>query len=404
MAGENGGGAFIIAYAVAVLIAGLPLLTFEVAIGRRHGKGIVGTLRAIDRRLLAAGMLIACAGFFVLAYYLVVTGWTLGYLITAPGGNEQGFADFAASWRPVVMFAVAALVTFVIVLMGVSRGIERTSKLLMPLLGVIIVGMAAYGMTLSGRGEALRFLFNIDGGALLDPKVWANAFGQAFFSLGVGQGVMLTYGSYLRGRSNLLPSTTAVAGLDGAVALLAGLVVFPVVFTVGFSPASGSDLAFNTLPLVFHRLHAGAVLATAFYLLLFLAAISSSVSILQMTVAALRDFFRWSHARAAWATLAPLLGLGMVSALSYSPLALRLAGKPVLDQFDGAMGDFGLAVMGLLTIYILFWKLGPAEAVDAVSDGPQALLIRAGFFLGRYLAPLGIIAALVTAAYDRIAF
>lgn len=402
VAGENGGGTFLIPYAVAILACGLPLMMFELAAGREYRLGVFGTIQAIAPRYRFIGGAIGAIGLIIVSYYLVVTGWTLGYLIYTPLGMDVSFTDFSDSWGPLVFFLVSAGITVSIVLLGINRGIEATSKMLLPLLAAIVVIMAAYGMTLPGRAAALDFLFQFRPRELLEPLVWANAFGQAFFSLGVGMGVLVTYGSYLDRRGDIPGLARVVVGADTLIALFSGLIIFPMVFSFGYSPEAGAQLAFETLPRVFEQMRLGTLLGSVFYLLLFLAATTSAVSILQMVVAVVADRMTWSHRRSTWALLAPLLLLGTASALSYSPMHLTIFGRPVLDALDGTVGTFGLLVAGLLTSVALFWLGRPQRLVVQVAENPNAWVGRSGLFLGRYLLPLALIGTLIALAVSEL--
>ncbi|MBI4202629.1 MAG: sodium-dependent transporter [Chloroflexi bacterium] len=403
LAGSNGGGAFLIPYLVGIAVCGLPLLMFEYAAGRHYRLGVMGAFKAMSRRYEVVGLAIAAMVFFILSYYLVVAGWTLGYLIATPIGKEAGFSAFTATWWPVACFVVTAVVCCGVVMLGVTKGIERTSRALLPLLAVVIVLMAGYGMTLEGRGEALSFLFKPDLSALGDPLVWARGFSQAFFSLGVGMGVMITYGSYMARESAIARSSVIVASGDVSVALLAGLAIFPLVFTFGGPPGAGPQLAFETLPQVFSHMPGGMLVGSAFYLLLFVAALTSAVSMLQVVAATISDRTGWSTSRATRWLVLPLLGLGLLSALSYAPADLRFFGQPVLDLMDTTFGTFGLLVGALVTCIAIFWLADGLAMKEQVGHGaPRRFVAWSGFLLGRYVAPITLLASLATLAASLI--
>ena len=394
VAGENGGGTFLIPYLIALVFCGAPLLVYEIAAGRYYRQGIIGTMQSISPRLWILGAVVALIGFVLLSYYLVITGWTLGYLVQTPLGATTSFDNFASSWSPVVFFFLALAIALTIVVLGVSRGIENASKLLLPLLAAIVVGLAAYGLTLDGSNEALTFLFKPEFGELMNVRVWAEAFGQAFFSLGVGMGVLLTYGSYMGERDSIPGAFITIASADTLVALLAGLVVFPIVFTFGFSPAEGPQLAFDTLPAIFETVRFGTALGTAFYLLLFTAATTSAVSLLQTLGAALSDRWGWSPVRGAITLAIPLAGLGSLSALSYSPVNLTLAGARVLDVMDSSIGTYGLLLGGLITSGVLFWAGKPDLLLKQVHGQGHSWKAKTGLALGKYILPAALVATL----------
>lgn len=395
MAGENGGGTFLIPYFVGILLCGIPLMTFEIAAGRRYRSGIIGAVQAINPRFWVLGAAIALIGFIFLSYYLVITGWTLSYLVSTPLARDTDFNAFSNSWAPLAFFLIATAIAVLIVGLGIAKGIERVSKVLLPLLVVILVLIAAYGLTLSGRAEAVSFLFQPQFSELLNPQVWANGFGQAFFSLGVGLGVLVTYGSYLDDDNNITGSVLVVSGADTIVALIAGLAIFPIVFSFGQSPSSGPQLAFETLPVIFKQMPLGSIVGTSFYLLLFVAATTSAVSLLEMVVRSVADRLSWSHVRSLIWTVLPLLALGTLSALSYSPVHLDIWGRPVLDLLDTAMGTFGLLLGGLLTSLALFWMCPPETLIGQVGGSRSGSIGQLGFFLGKFVLPVALIFILV---------
>lgn len=398
IAGENGGGSFLLAYAVAIFLCGLPLLVFEVAAGRQYRRGILGTAKGIRPSLWFLGAGVAIIGFIILSYYLVVTGWTFGYLLSSPLGLDTSFDAFGSSWRSLVFFGLATGLSFTIVLLGVNSGIERASKALLPLLVVIISLMAGYALTLPGRSEALAFMLRPDYSQLLLSETWANAFGQAFFSLGVGMGVLVTYGSYQKRGASISKSGIAIVGADSIIALLSGLIVFPLVFSFGYSPAAGPQLVFETLPEVFQQMHLGVLVGSLFYLLLFIAAITSAVSLLEMAGTALSDGLGWPRIKSTLVTLGPLLALGSLSALSYSPVDLRLFGNPVLNILDTAAGTIGVLVGGLFTSIAIFWMGKTELLIDQVRNNGDARWATFGFLLGKYVVPPALMLTLIFTA------
>ena len=395
IAGENGGGVFILAYLVAVLVVGAPLMMFELAAGRRYAGGVYGTIRAMAPRAKLLGAGIALVSFVILSYYLVVASWTLGYVGITASGSGTTFESFTGSWAPALLFVATLAIGGAIVLRGVSQGIEAASMLLMPVLAVIVLGLAAYGLSLPGRGDALRFLFQPETSALLDPQVWAAAVSQAFFSLGVGTGVLMAYGSYMERRVGVRDASAVVVSADTSVAILAGLAIFPIVFTFALAPAAGPQLAFEALPRVFEQIAFGRVLGTAFYLLLFVAATTSVVSLMEGASAALSDWLGWARRRAILGLAAPLIALGALSALSYSPVGLTIAGRPVLDALDGTVGTVGLVATGLATTIAIFWLGRPGDVAQEIGEGAEGAAGRALFLMGRFLLTPALVAVLV---------
>jgi NSS family neurotransmitter:Na+ symporter len=402
VAGENGGGAFIVAYLIAVVVCGAPLMMFELAAGRRYAGGAFAVVRAIAPRYRLAGVAIALAGFALLSYYTVVAGWTLGYAGITAAGLDPDFGGFADSWAPTALFLLTGALGLGIVLRGVRNGIEAASRLLLPVLTVLLVAMMVYALTFEGRSQALEFLFNVEWAALGEPAVWARAIGQAFFSLGVGCGVLITYGSYMGEEAPVRNSAAVVASADTAIALIAGLAIFPLVFTFAVPPASGPQLAFDTLPQLFGSIGLGRVIGTAFYLLLFMAAITSLVSLIEGTAASLRDWRGGTRRQGVVWLGAAMLVAGLPSALSYSPLAWTIGGRPVLDAVDSVVGTYGLLAGGLVTVVALFWLGDPRLITRDIGEGARGRAATALVAVGRYLVTGALVAVLAGAFFTQL--
>lgn len=400
VAGENGGGAFVLAYLISVLLLGAPLMMFEFAAGRRHAGGVFGVFRAISPRASIAGAGVAVVAFLILSYYAVVAGWTLGHAGIMGLGIEPDFEAFSDSWASFALFGVSVLVMGGIVLRGVEGGIEAASRTLLPFLTLALLAIAIYSLTLEGRAQALEFLFEPRFEALLEPRVWANAMGQAMFSLGVGTGVLVTYGGYMRSQTGVRDSTALIAGADTIIALVAGIAVFPIVFTFAVAPAAGPELAFDALPVMFEDLAVGRFVGTAFYLLLFFAALTSMISMMEGAAGSLADVMQWTRTRAVWVLLPLLLLTGSISALSYSPVHLTLFGEPVLDRMDSLFGTFGLMLSGLATAIVVFWVGKPKTIADEIGAGARGSAGKAVIFVGRYLVTGAITATLLATALD----
>lgn len=376
LAGENGGAAFVLVYLAAVVFVGLPLLLNELALGRRGGMDVVGSLRVV-----APGTLWAWAGFLcmacclvVLSYYSVIAGWALAYAATTAAGIRVDFAAFAASPGPVIVsFGLFLAMTVAIVQAGVSSGIERWSRRLMPLLWVLMVVVLVRSLTLPGAGAGVRYYLQPDF-SKLDAQVVLKAVGQVLFSLGVGWGLLITYAAYLD-RSHPLPrSALWVAILDTGVALLAGLMIFPAVFALGRDPAGGTSLTFQVLPDVFARMPGGLVMGTLFFLLLVVAALTSTIAMLEVPVAWLVRERGWNRRRAAMAVGAVAFLLGVPSALSVGAVEflsqVHWAGQTgLMDILDQVFGTALLLVISLLLSLLTGWRWSPAAAAAEVARG-----------------------------------
>jgi len=360
--GVYGGGAFVLVYLGCILLIGLPLMYAELIIGRRGGKDVLGALRALTKSKSIAGKVLSyltgfmsiASGFLILSFYAVVAGWAVHFLAVSLGvvpGAELGvkgvFASVAGSpmlssvWHTVFM-----VMTIGVVVAGIHGGIERICKILMPLLVVILLGLLVYvGMT-GGLNQSLAFLFKPDFSRLTGKAV-LEALGHAFFTLSLGMGAMVTYGSYLKNEKHVIRDGVAVAALDTVIALLAGTVIFAVVFSGGLDAAAGPGLLFQTLPQLFVNMPGGTVVAVLFFLLIIFAAWSSAVSLLEVVVAYFVDERGWSRKKATWTMGGAIWAVGLASACSGA----------VLEALDKLTTMCLLPVGGLLIAIAAGWML-----------------------------------------------
>jgi neurotransmitter:Na+ symporter, NSS family len=353
--GQNGGGAYLIPYLISIVAFAIPLMILELAAGRHFKGTVVAAFSAVHRRLATVGWLIYTIVFCILSYYLVITGWILAYLVAAILDRDLAFDEFTGTLEPLVYFLIASVLTVITVSLGVREGIERLSRYVMPLAFLILIGLVIYAFTLSGFGDAASFLVSPDFAVLGEPSIWSAAVGQAFFSLSVGFAVLMVFAAYLDPDANIVSLAGFIAIADLAVAVLAGLVIFPIVFTQGLEPTLGAQLAFTTLPTAFNTLPGGQLIGIAFFLMVFLAALTSAVSMLEANVAAVMESTGRSRRFVAAALFIPLLGLGAAPALSYTSLDLTLADSRVLDFMDDTLGTFGLPISALILAVVFRW-------------------------------------------------
>lgn len=356
LVGENGGGAFLFAYAVAVIFVAIPFAALELAAGRQSHGSVIASFKRMGPGLFVFGWLTVLLTLFIDSYYFVVTGWTLGFALSATVGSPPAFDIFTSGYNSLwYLFGLGAIVG-VILGFGLS-GIERVARILMPVLVLSILGLAIFALFAGDARQALSFLFSPDVARLGEPALWRAAFGQAFFSMMIGQGYLITYGSYLPARINVPRSVLSISAVNSGVAILAGLAIFPFVFAAGADPAAGSQLAFVTLPKAFDAIDTWLPLDAIFFWLLFLAAISSCIGGAKVVTAALNE--HWSGL-SNWA--ATVLGvslivlLGIPSALSYAAPNWTLWGEPVLDAFDRMIGSNSTVALAIGTALILGWR------------------------------------------------
>lgn len=382
--GQNGGAAFVLLYLLCVLVIALPVLIAELSLGRRTTLNPVGAIKKISSSRLwpGVGYLGVMTGVGILSFYLVVAGWTIGYLFKTAFHTSGTFAEFIHNpTTEIGYFTVFLLLTTFVVLGGVEKGIERWSKILMPLLFLILVGLMVFSLTLEGAGKGVEFYLKPDFSKITGSTILA-ALGQAFFSLSLGMGTMITYGSYLSKNESIPHSATAVAISDTTIAFLAGLVIFPALFSAGMDPAAGPGLVFNVLPTIFEKLPGGTFVGVFFFLLLIIAALTSTVSLLEVPVAFLVDQKKWTRKKAVWVIAALTFVVGLPSALSQgtveflstltlphpNPTQPPLA-TGFLDIMNFLFGSFSLTFGGLLICIFVGWVWGAHNGAEELNIG-----------------------------------
>lgn len=407
IAGENGGAAFVFIYLICIALIGLPVLIAEVLMGRTTQRNPVGAFRRLSGSPFwtAIGGLGVLAGFIILSFYSVVAGWSLGYIFEALKGSFYQFSDPAAAeqhfdaltgkvgwilgWHG-VFFAL----TMVVVYAGIKGGIERGSKIMMPALFVILIILVIRGLTLPGAEQGLKFLWEPDWSKISAQSVLV-ALGHAFFTLSLGMGAMMTYGSYLSEDDHIPEASLQIVFLDTLIALLAGLAIFTSVFATGQNPAAGPGLIFHTLPVVFTRMPGGTLFAILFFLLLSLAALTSAISLLEVVVAYFVDERHWKRHTAVVVFGLITFLLGVPSALSYNLLAeVQLFGKTFFDLADYLASNILLPMGGLFIAVFVAWVWGFDRALGELKKGARNLFERYPFTITvwqiflKYLAPV----------------
>lgn len=431
MTGQNGGAAFILIYLGCVLLLGIPCMLSEFIIGR-HGAANTSRVYSnttldhnaqLAQRGLAAhwltfrrlfpkfiGLLGILTGFLITSYYAVVSGWCLQYIYASVAGQLQGdaayvtqyFQEFSASpLRPVFWTVAILLITHLVICRGVRGGIERASKLLMPTLFLLLLVIVVASCLLPGAREGIEFLFKPDF-SRVDSGVFLGALGQSFYSLSIGMGCLATYASYYSRQTNLLSSAVQISLVDSLIAILAGLMIFPAAFSVGVSPDSGASLVFITLPNVFNQAFAampalGYVVALFFYALLSLAALTSLMSLHEVSTAFFHEEFHLTRSRAALIVTVLCSIIGACCSLSLGAVeGITLFGRPLFDVFDFVTGQIFLPVGGFLTCLFLGWmvprRLVRDEFTNEGTVWTHSWIFTTFLFLIRYVCPLAIAA------------
>ena len=409
MTGEYGGAAFILTYLGCVLLFGAPIMMAEFLIGRRSRSN---TARAYQKLAPGTpwrwvGRMGVLAGFLILSYYSVVAGWTLEYIVDAAVGNfaDKGPAEFVQfynsfvsnPWLPVVWTIVFLVGTHLIIVKGVEKGIERSSKVMMPALFVLLLILAVCAILLPGSGRGIEFLLKPDF-SKVDGSVLLAAMGQAFFSLSLGMGCLCTYASYFKSDTNLPRTAFSVAIIDTAVAILAGVIIFPAAFAVGIQPDSGPGLLFVTLPNIFQQAFGNvpfiaALLAVMFYILLALAALTSTISLHEVVTAYLHEEFNLSRGKAARMVTGGCIVLGTLCSLSLGlGRDYTLFGMTLFDLFDFVTAKLMLPLGGFFIALFTGWFLDKKIVREELTNQGALRLRIYGLiiFLLKFVAPIGI--------------
>lgn len=411
LVGQNGGAAFVIVYILACAILALPIFFAESIIGRRGRGNTFGAMKRLapGTRWKWVGLLTVLTPVILLGYYSVVGGWSVDYFWKActgafyedPRGLFGGF--ISKTWEPLAAHTIFIVITALIILLGVKKGIEKFSKVAMPMLFVLIVVIAVYGLSLPGAFKGVEYLVKPDF-TRLGPGSVAAAMGQAFFSMSLGVGTILTYASYSPEEESLLGSGIGTAVSDLLFALLAGFAVMPAVFSAGIAPSEGPGLVFDTLPYIFNRMHsvAGGIVSILFFVTVLVAALTSSISLLEVGVAFLSEERGMSRTKSTVLLAVLVWAVGVVCSLSFGPLAgVKIIGLTFFDLLDKLCSLVLMPLGGLLFVLFVGWKMSKADVRDEFTSGGKlnTRAFEAVYFLIRYFAPVGIILVSISAFF-----
>ncbi len=407
LVGENGGAAFIIVYIILSFLICLPIFVSEFVVGRRSQKNAYAAFRDLSggSAWRYVGLLTILVPLVVTSYYSVIGGWSVEYLFKSltfsfSGEGSQAavstmFADFVSNpWMPLICHTVFLLATAVIVAFGIKGGIEKFSKVMMPLLFVIVLFIAIYAIMLPGAKAGLDYLFNPDFSKITGKAV-AAALGQAFFSLSLVFGTIMTYASYVDKKENIMFQSTATAVADLMFALIAGMAIMPAVFAFGLNPQSGPGLVFETLPYVFGQMPAGGFIAVLFFTALLVAAITSSISMFEVGTAYLVEEKKLSRIASCSILFAICWTVGAFCSLSFGPLSdIKLFDRSIFDFFDNLSSNILMTLGSLLTVLFVGWRLKKTEVYDEFTNGGSlsgnAKLFGVLWFLVRFVCPIAI--------------
>jgi NSS family neurotransmitter:Na+ symporter len=398
MASMNGGGTFLFVYIIVIFTFGLAFMVLELAVGMHYKTSIVSTLARIRHRFKYLGLFMISVVVIILSYYMVVLGWILSYLSMSITGSYMDFNTFIDTWYPLLAFSAVVAINYTVVRSGIRKGVERFNKYAMLTLFALLIPLTLIGLSMDD-GKAVDFYLKPDNDRILEPNVWAAALGQAFFSLSIGMGVLVTYGSYLQDskRHSLLSTSLVIILSVLTVAFLSGLMVFSMVLAnnLPLDKIQGAALVFIAIPKIIQSLEYSYIIGMMFFLLLFLAGITSSISMLQVPVSALEDAFNVSKGKAVLIITVIASILGIPSALSYSPIRLSISEVPFLDAFDWVFGTIALAVSATLMAIVFSWFIDKYKIMEQVNMNSRIRIPFIMLYIVRVFLPIMIIATLV---------
>lgn len=411
MAGQNGGGAFVLVYLVCVVVIGMPVMMSEILIGRRGRRNPVATMELLGREegssghWRVVGAMGVLAGILILSYYSMIAGWTLAYIAKSASSSFAGasatavaaqFGEFVGDWKTVVFWHTIfmSLCVFVVA-RGVERGLEQAVRFMVPALLILMLVLLGYSISTGFFSQGVAFMFTAD----FDKLGWGGvlaALGQAFFTLSIGMGAIMAYGAYLPEETSITGSAAAVVTADTSIAILAGLAIFPLVFANGLDPAEGPGLVFQTLPLAFGQMPGGVFFSTIFFVLLAFAAWTSAIGLMEPGVAFIVEQYHRTRAQATIIVGGLIWFIGLGSALSFNVLKdTKFLAGTFFDNVDYLTSNIMLPLGGLLITIFAGWVMCRNSTSDEL--GGSGSLYSAWRILARFIAPIGILFVLINA-------
>ncbi len=407
LAAKYGGGIFLLVYIILALTFGFALMTAEIAIGRKTGLSTIGAFNSLDKRFTFVGYLGALVPMIILPYYSVIGGWVIKYLYVFTVGQGSAtaadtyFKTFSGStFEPLGWFLLYLALTAIIVLLGVEKGIEKVSKVMMPILIVITFGIAIYTLFLPGAMDGLRYYITPNFADFSVTTVLA-AMGQLFYSMSIAMGIMITYGSYMKKDVNLVSSVKQIELFDTGIAFLSGLMIVPAVFAFSGGDKSalqaGPSLMFKTLPKVFDGMPAGGFVGAAFFLLVLFAALTSSISLMETVVSVCQDKFKWNRKLSCLAVFAVVIAFGVPSSLGKGVWSnVKLLGMDFLDFFDFISNSVIMPIVALVTSIFVGYVIKPKTIIEEVEVSANFKNKKLFTTVIKYIAPVCIVLILVS--------
>lgn len=418
LAAQYGGGIFLLIYLILAITFGFTLMCAEIALGRKSGKSAIGAFQALSKKHSYIGVLAALVPIMILPYYSVIGGWVTKYLAVFLFGQIESasviteefnyFSHFISQpIEPIGWFLLFLGITSLIVMLGVEKGIEKVSKVLMPILVILTFGIAIYTLFLPGALEGLKY-YLIPDFSQFSYKTVIAAMGQMFYSMSLAMGIMITFGSYMKKDVSIESSVKSIELFDTGVAFFAGLMIIPAVFS--FNPElvskSGAGLMFMVLPQVFNNLGVivGSIVGSLFFLLVLLAALTSSISLMETVVSIFQDKFGWSRKFTSCFVFAISVVLGLPSALGFGPLSnVHIGDKTILDIFDFASNNILMPIVALLTCYFIGYVIKPKALADEIAGNHKFSRRKMFNVMIKYIAPVCILLILVSSTLSVVA-
>ncbi|MGN0551698.1 MAG: sodium-dependent transporter [Acutalibacteraceae bacterium] len=418
LAAQYGGGIFLLVYLILAVTFGFTLMITEIAIGRKTKLSCIGAYKKLDKRFGFLGWIASIIPVIIVPYYCVIGGWILKYLAEFLTGGGSAVADNAENYfnnfisagqngilqNPMLWFVLFVLANSAVVIFGVQKGIEKVSKIVMPILVVLSIVVAAFALTMPGALDGVKYYLMPDF-SKFSPMTVLAAMGQLFYSMSLAMGIMITYGSYMKKEDDLERSVTQIEIFDTLIAFIAGLMIIPAVFAFSGGDESalgkGPGLMFITLPKVFEQMQFGQIIGTVFFLLVLFAALTSSISLMETVVSIIQDKLHWGRIKSTVVVTIGILLLGTLSCLGYGPLsAIQIFGKSFLDFFDFISNSLLMPVVALLTCILIGRVVGTKFVSDEVRLSGKFRREKLFKVMVRWIAPICIIAILLASVAE----
>ena len=413
LAAKYGGGIFLLVYILLAVTFGSTVMIVEIAIGRKTGKSVIEAFKSLNRKYYFIGIVAALVPVIILPYYCVIGGWVTKYLFTfVTGGMAEAAGDgffqsfVSGTWQPLLFFAIYLGLTFAVVIFGVEKGVERVSKILMPILVLLAVAIAIYVLTIPGAMDGVLYYITPDF-SKLSVGTFLGALGQLFYSMSLAMGIMITYGSYMKKKDSIPSAVKHIELFDTGIALLAGLMIVPSAFVFYGGDMGemqqGPTLMFNVLPKVFNTMPGGAFIGSLFFLLVLFAALTSSVSLMETIVSIISDKYGFSRRKSCLIVLGISIVLGVPSALGFGPLSMiSLGGMTILDMFDFLSNSVLMPLVALGTCIFVGWIIGTKTVTDELELSAPFRHKKLLEIMVKYVAPIFLLLILISSVLGAV--